>query len=65
MKASEIRALSEENRQKQLADTEKEMLELRFKLETKQLVNHRQVPALRHKIAQLQTIIKEKELGIR
>jgi large subunit ribosomal protein L29 len=65
MKTSEIRALSEENMQKQLADAEKEMLDLRFKLATKQLVNHRQIPALRHKIAQLQTILKEKELGIR
>jgi large subunit ribosomal protein L29 len=65
MKTSEIRALSEENMKKQLADAEKEMLDLRFKLATKQLVNHRQIPALRHKIAQLQTILKEKELGIR
>jgi large subunit ribosomal protein L29 len=65
MKTSEIRALSDENRLKQLADAEKEMLDLRFKLATKQLVNHRQIPVLRRKIAKLHTVIKEKELGIR
>ena len=65
MKTSEIRALSEADMKKQLADSAKEMLDLRFKLATKQLVNHRQIPALRRKIAQLQTVLKEKELGIR
>ena len=65
MKTSEIRALSEADMKKQLADSGKEMLDLRFKLATKQLVNHRQIPALRRKIAQLQTVLKEKELGIR
>lgn len=65
MKTSEIRALSETDMKKQLGEAEKEMLDLRFKLATKQLVNHRQIPALRRKIAQLNTILKEKELGIR
>jgi large subunit ribosomal protein L29 len=65
MKTSEIRALSAEDMKKQLGEAEKEMLDLRFKLATKQLVNHRQIPALRRKIAQLQTVLKEKELGIR
>ena len=62
MKTSEIRALSVEDMKKQLADTEKEMLDLRFKLITKQLVNHREIPAARKKIAQLKTILREKEL---
>ncbi len=65
MKKSEIRALSVEDMKKQLADAQKEMLDLRFKLVTKQLVNHRQVPANRRKIAQLKTVLREKELGIR
>ena len=65
MKKSEIRALSVEDMKKQLADAQREMLDLRFKLVTKQLVNHRQVPANRRKIAQLKTVLREKELGIR
>ncbi len=65
MKTSEIRALSAEEMKKQLADSEKEMLDLRFKLVTKQLVNHREIPAARKKIAQIKTVLREKELGIR
>ena len=65
MKTSEIRALSVEDMKKQLSDAEKEMLDLRFKLMTKQLVNHREIPAARKKIAQLKTILREKELEIR
>lgn len=65
MKTSDIRALSEEEMKKQLGTAEKEMLDLKFKLATKQLVNHRQIPALRKKIAQINTVLKEKELGIR
>jgi large subunit ribosomal protein L29 len=65
MKTSDIRALSVEEMTKQLDLAEKEMLDLRFKLATKQLVNHRQIPELRRKIAQLNTVLKEKELGIR
>lgn len=65
MKTSDIRALSDEEMKKQLGLAEKEMLDLKFKLATKQLVNHRQIPALRKKIAQLNTVLKEKELGIR
>jgi large subunit ribosomal protein L29 len=65
MKTNDIRALSEEEMKKQLDLAEKEMLDLKFKLATKQLVNHRQIPALRKKIAQFNTVLKEKELGIR
>ena len=65
MKIKDIRAMSEEEMQKQLADTQKELLDLQFKLVTKQLVNHRQVPEARRKIAQLKTVLREKELEIR
>ena len=65
MKISEVRALSEEDMKKQLADSEKELLDLQFKLATKQLVNHRQLPEARRKIARIKTVLREKELGIR
>ena len=65
LKAKEIRALSDEEATKQMEAAHQELFELRFRLATKQLVNHRQIRAVKKKIAQLKTVIREKELGIR
>lgn len=62
---TEIRALSVEEMKKQLAEAHRELLDLNFKLTTRQLVNHREIPRVKKKIAQLNTILREKELGIR
>jgi large subunit ribosomal protein L29 len=51
--------------QKQLEDTHQELFNLRFRLSTKQLVNHREVRRVKRKIATLKTLIREKELQIR
>ncbi len=64
-KLKEIRELSAADLKKQLEDSHQELFNLRFRLSTKQLVNHREVRRVKHKIARLETIIKEKELGIR
>ncbi len=63
MKISEVRALSDGDLAKQLESSHKELLDLRFKRTTKQLVNHRQVLMTRRKIAQINTIIKERQLA--
>lgn len=65
MKAGEIRALSAKELEEQLEAAYQEHFDLRFKLATRQLVNHRQVKLVKRKIAQLKTIIREKELGVR
>ena len=65
MKVEEILALSNEDMEKQLEETQKELFELRFRLSTKQLVNHREVRRVKKKIARLKTIIRERELGLR
>ena len=65
MKAKEIRALDPDEINKQLEEAHQELFNLRFRLATKQLVNHREIPAVKKKIAQLKTIIRERELGIR
>jgi len=65
MKAEEIRVLSAEELGKQLEAAHKELFDLRFRLATKQLVNHRQVRKVKKDIARLKTIIRERELGIR
>ena len=65
MKIEEIRALSPEALTKQLEAAHEEFFNLRFRLATKQLVNHREIPRVKKEIARLKTIIKERELGIR
>ena len=65
MRIKEIRVLSAEDLVKQLEETHQELFNLRFRLATKQLVNHRELPRVKKKIAKLKTIIRERELGIR
>ena len=64
MKVEEIRALSSDELLKQLEETHQELFNLRFRLSTKQLVNYREIPRVKKKIAQLKTITRERELGI-
>ena len=64
MKVEEIRALSTEELAKQLEGAYRELFDLRFRLATKQLVNHRELPMVEKKIARLKTIMRERELGI-
>ena len=63
MKINEIRALSSEELAKQLKAANQEFFDIRLKAITKQLVNHREIPRARKKIARIQTLLKEKELG--
>ena len=65
MKVEEIRALSDEDLAKQLEESHEELFNLRFRLSTRQLVNHREIPRVKKKIARLKTIMRERELGIR
>ena len=65
MKVEEIRALSSGELTKQLEGAHKELFDLRFRLATKQLVNHREIRRVKKKIARLETVVRERELGIR
>ncbi len=65
MKLDEFRALSTDELTKQFEDAHQELFNLRFRLETKQLVNHREIPRVNKKIARLKTLLRERELGIR
>ena len=65
MKVEETRALSAKELAKQLEEAHQELFNLRFRLATRQLVNHREIPKVKKQIARLKTIIKEKELGIK
>ena len=65
MKVDEFRALSPEDLAKQLEEAHQELFNLRFRLATRQLVNHREVRMVKKKIARLETVARERELGIR
>jgi large subunit ribosomal protein L29 len=63
LKPEEIRALNDGELERQLDEAHQELFNLRFRLTTKQLVNHREVPRAKRKIARLKTIIRERELA--
>ncbi|OGN99668.1 MAG: 50S ribosomal protein L29 [Chloroflexi bacterium RBG_13_52_12] len=65
MKLKEFREQTSEELKKQLEETHQELFNLRFRLSTKQLVNHREVRRVKRKIARLETLLTERELGIR
>jgi large subunit ribosomal protein L29 len=65
LKLSEIRALSPQDLAQQLEEAHQELFNLRFRMATKKLVNHRELPRVKRHIARLETIIRERELGIR
>ncbi|MDP6824614.1 MAG: 50S ribosomal protein L29, partial [Dehalococcoidales bacterium] len=56
MRIDEFRSLDPEELTKQLEEAHQELLNLRFRLSTKQLVNHRELPMVKKKIARLKTI---------
>lgn len=64
MKVKEIRALSPEELAKQLEAAQQELFDLRFRQATRQLVNHREIPRVKRKIARLKTIVRERQLSI-
>jgi large subunit ribosomal protein L29 len=65
LKLKEFRDLGVDDLKKQLEETHQELFNLRFRLATKQLVNHREVRRVKKKIARLETLLKERELDIR
>jgi len=65
LKASDIRSQKPEELNKQLDDVSRNLLDLRFRLETKQLVNHREIRKAKKDIARLKTVIREQELASR
>ncbi len=63
MKIEEMRSLSVEELTKRVNDAHQELFNLRFRLSTRQLVNHRELPRVKKEIARLETIIREKQLS--
>ncbi len=63
MKASEIRTLNNEELLTKLKEAHEELFNLRFRLATRQLENHREIPRVKKRIARIETILRERELG--
>jgi large subunit ribosomal protein L29 len=63
VKIEEMRALSTEELNKRVNDSHQELFNLRLRLSTRQLVNHRELPKVKKEIARLETIIREKTLN--
>ena len=64
MRPGEVRALRAEELRRRLDETYKELFNLRFRLATRQLTNHREIRAVKKKISRMKTIMRERELGI-
>ena len=64
MKVSEIRALNNEELLTKLTEAHEELFNLRFRLATRQLGNHREIPRVKRRIARIKTILRERELGV-
>jgi large subunit ribosomal protein L29 len=63
MKAEEIRGLSDGDLAGQLEEAHRELFNLRFRLATKQLTNHREVRRAKRRIARIKTVLRERELA--
>lgn len=61
--AEDLRVMSDEELAKQVEEAHRELFNLRFRLATKQLANHREVRTVKKRIARLKTIMRERELS--
>ncbi|MEU7765397.1 50S ribosomal protein L29 [Nocardia sp. NPDC049190] len=62
--AAELRELTEEELVAKLRDSKEELFNLRFQMATGQLDNNRRLRVVRHEIARIYTVMRERELGL-
>jgi len=63
-KASEFRELDDEELENRLRESKEELFNLRFQMATGQLDNNRRLSTVRHDIARVYTVMRERELGL-
>ena len=63
MKVQEMRTFKNDELEKKLNESYRELLNLRFRLATKQLVNNHEIKNVKKRIARIKTIIREKQLS--
>ena len=62
--AAELRELTEEELITRLRESKEELFNLRFQMATGQLDNNRRLRVVRHEIARIYTVMRERELGL-
>ncbi|MCI8346736.1 MAG: 50S ribosomal protein L29 [Bacilli bacterium] len=63
MKVNEIRELSTEDIKKKLVETKQELFNLRFQQATGNLEKPSRIRELRHTVARMKTVLKEREVN--
>lgn len=64
MPIDDIRAMSAEDLATELYDTRRELMNLRFRSATMQLSNVNEIGRTKKRVAQILTVMRERELGI-
>jgi large subunit ribosomal protein L29 len=62
--AAELRALEADDLAEKLREAKEELFNLRFQAATGQLESHGRLRTVRHDIARIYTVLRERELGI-
>ena len=62
--AAELREQTEEELVTKLRESKEELFNLRFQMATGQLDNNRRLRTVRHEIARIYTVLRERELGL-
>ncbi|MDT5366987.1 MAG: large subunit ribosomal protein [Mycobacterium sp.] len=62
--SGELRELNDEELIERLRESKEELFNLRFQMATGQLPNNRRLRLVRHEIARVYTILRERELGL-
>lgn len=62
--AAELRRLDEDTLEERLREGKEELFNLRFQAATGQLESHGRLRAVRHELARIYTVLRERELGI-
>ena len=62
--APELRELSDDDLVAKVRESKEELFNLRFQMATGQLDNNRRLRTVRHEIARIYTIMRERELGL-
>jgi large subunit ribosomal protein L29 len=62
--ASEMRELNDEELVLRLRESKEELFNLRFQMATGQMDNNRRLRMVRHDIARIYTVMRERELGL-
>jgi large subunit ribosomal protein L29 len=62
--AGELRELTDDELAERVRESKEELFNLRFQMATGQLDNNRRLRTVRHEIARVYTVLRERDLGL-